>query len=231
MRWVSTTSTRECGGDKIAKFADKMLDASELRRCFATTDPLVADRSEAHARGLPGRRQALLLNRSLLVRLLLPLVSCLFVTAVCRGQQRSAELSFAKTEFDESRAGHLTLEWNRLAGAARYRVTDAAGATMYVGVHERAFVSGLPDGEYQFQVAALDQEDRPLAVSSIPATVVVRHWPLSYAVGLFACGLVVVCAVLAVIVRGALSTSNSPNGLDARPAVASHRSAGSGSDV
>ena len=121
-------------------------------------------------------------------------------------KSKALELAFVQTSFDEARSGYVTLEWNRVAGAVEYEVTDQEQSRLYRGVHERGFVSGLTDGDYQFRVLARDENGNVIAQSTVPAELTVRHWPLAYAFVLFGCGLVVFTVIVGVIVRGALAS-------------------------
>jgi hypothetical protein len=120
------------------------------------------------------------------------------------GSLRSEALQFTKQVYgaDEAREGHVTLTWNELQGATEYAVTDQSGATMYHGVHPQAFVSGLANGVYEFRVAAIDDAGREIASTAVPAMVTVKHWPLSQALALFFCGLLVFLTLVCVIYRG-----------------------------
>ena len=89
-------------------------------------------------------------------------------------------------------------------GATEYRLIDEAGRDVYVGSSTSAFVSGLPDGSFQFRVRAYDSSDTLIGEGGLPMTVQVNHWSLLYAAILFLIGLTVVAAVVWVIVTGAL---------------------------
>ena len=52
----------------------------------------------------------------------------------------------------------------------------------------------------------MDGDGKIIALGDSAATVVVKHWPLSYAISLFLLGLVVVLTVIVVIARGALGS-------------------------
>ncbi len=111
-------------------------------------------------------------------------------------------LRFQSVPKSAIREGYLALSWNDVAGAAAYEVREADDLSYYRGVASESFVSGLSDGTYDFQVSAIDGSGGIIATSDT-VTVVVQHWPLRDAFGLFAVGLIVVMSVLVVIVRGA----------------------------
>ncbi len=120
---------------------------------------------------------------------------------------QSASLSllvFDKTLIEEAREGHATLTWKALAETSTYRVSDAYGSVLYSGAFPQAFVSGLEDGKHQFTVLGLDSAGRTIAISQVPAVVVVRHWPMAQAMALFAIGAVVFFALVAVLSYGAI---------------------------
>lgn len=105
------------------------------------------------------------------------------------------------------REGYVTLRWNSVRDAAEYEVFDREHKSYYRGVMPEAFISGLSDGTYGFQVRATDGAGSIIATAN-PTTVVVQHWPLSYAIGLFAIGFAVVMGILLVIVQGARAPAN-----------------------
>ncbi len=115
---------------------------------------------------------------------------------------QAAPLEFTVDHFADVREGHVTLDWNPIDAAEVYSVTDERSVEVFRGATPQAFVSGLPNGEHVFTVAAIDGQGQVLAQSPVPATVTVQHWPLSVALGLFACGFVVLVAVISVLVWG-----------------------------
>ncbi|KAA5539075.1 hypothetical protein FYK55_25390 [Roseiconus nitratireducens] len=117
--------------------------------------------------------------------------------------ESSQSLQFDQTRF-EAAEGYLTLTWNELNSAAEYSVRQDSGLEVYRGPLPEAFVSGLPDGTYQFTVDALDTQGQVIARSAQPAVVEVVHWPLRMALALFFGGLVIFLLLIAVIIRGAL---------------------------
>lgn len=70
-----------------------------------------------------------------------------------------------------------------------------------MGVATRSFQSGLADGTYSYRVQAYDADDRVLATSD-DAVATVRHWGMIQSLTLFTIGLVVVCGIVLVIIRG-----------------------------
>ena len=77
----------------------------------------------------------------------------------------------------------------------------------YRGVMTEAFISGLSDGTYLFHVRAFDNAGSIIATAK-PTTVLVHHWPVSYAIALFTIGFAVVMGVIVVIVRGAIAPTS-----------------------
>ncbi|TWT75226.1 hypothetical protein [Allorhodopirellula solitaria] len=133
-------------------------------------------------------------------------------SVVAQGTSRDAPpsgmMAFKQVEFDDVRAGYVTLEWNDILDEAEfessYLVKDGEGTTYYRGHLPMAFISGLPDGEYRFDVWAVDSEGSILARGSGPAVVRVEHWSLTQAMSLFVIGLVVFLILVGVIVHGAV---------------------------
>lgn len=104
------------------------------------------------------------------------------------------------------REGYATLGWEPHPEATEYHLIDAQDRVVYTGAASSAFVSGLPDGDFEFRVRAFD-DGRPLADGPQAITVRVAHWPLGGALVLFMVGLTVVTAVLMVIIRGSMQES------------------------
>lgn len=115
-------------------------------------------------------------------------------------------LEFTSPNPITSDAGYGTLTWNALSDANTYviRRADDERQIYYEGALSRAFVSGLPDGEYRFHVEAWDATSTLIARSSQPAVVQVQHFSMLTTWILFSIGLVVVVSVLWIIVRGSL---------------------------
>jgi len=138
-------------------------------------------------------------GRDASVRRLLPLLLLLVQAWTAGGQDSPAadsvptdsvpKLPFKETEFDTTKAGHVALEWKDVEEAVEYVVVDNHGDEVYRGPLPRAFVSGLSDGHYSYQVTAYDEYGEVLAKSDVAAEITVEHWPLQYALGLFAVGL------------------------------------------
>lgn len=89
----------------------------------------------------------------------------------------------------------------------RYQVTDDQDRQSYQGPFTQAFVSGLSDGEFAFNVTALNADGDVIANSSQPAQLTVRHWSLTQAIALMSVGFVVFVSVVVVIIRGWLSSA------------------------
>jgi hypothetical protein len=128
-------------------------------------------------------------------------VSAADVAGAEQSSRSDQKLQFESVPTSPVREGYLKFSWNAVAGAVDYEVRAADGLSYYRGAALQAFVSGLSDGEYQFQVSAIDGSGEILA-NSDTATVVVQHWPLANALSLFAVGLLVVISILVVIIRG-----------------------------
>ncbi|WP_145344000.1 hypothetical protein [Rosistilla ulvae] len=117
-------------------------------------------------------------------------------------------LRFSETEFTAVQEGYLTLRWNEVAEATEYQVIDDTGLSRYRGLFPEAFISGLADGTYRFNVRALDSDGNELARSTVPASVEVKHWSLSFSLMLLSCGMVVFLAIIGLIVVGTWRTSH-----------------------
>ncbi|TWU18823.1 hypothetical protein Poly21_09890 [Allorhodopirellula heiligendammensis] len=132
-------------------------------------------------------------------------------------------IAFNQTRFVDVREGYVSLEWNDVLGSeslhkdggntlatdASYMVWDERGTVYYRGHLPMAFVSGLPDGDYQFDVAVAARDGQILRHADEPAIVMVRHWSMPQAMSLFTVGLVVFLALIAVIVHGSCSCRRS----------------------
>ncbi|QEG39206.1 hypothetical protein [Roseimaritima ulvae] len=116
--------------------------------------------------------------------------------------QSEATLEFTVDQFDDVREGHVTLDWTAVDAATVYSVTDERNVEVFRGTTPQAFVSGLPDGQHVFTVAAMDGQGQVLVQSPTPAVVTVKHWSLGMALSLFVCGFVVLLAVVGVLVLG-----------------------------
>lgn len=118
--------------------------------------------------------------------------------------QTADALLFDETELSDVREGYVTLSWNVKPQASEYQLISSDGQTVYRGALPQAFVSGLADGSHTYDVVALDAKGEVIARSSVSAVVQVQHWSLGLAGLLFACGLVVFVAIVALIVLGTL---------------------------
>ncbi len=111
-------------------------------------------------------------------------------------------MAFEQTEFAVNKEGYVSLNWNEVAGASEYVLLDAQQRVQYRGAFPVAFVSGLSNGTYPFHVQAKDADGKVIAKTQIPAVVVVRHWPMKYASGLFFVGLAVFLILVFLITWG-----------------------------
>lgn len=116
----------------------------------------------------------------------------------------SERLAFEETEHGPLKEGYLELSWNEIPEAVAYKVHDGDGSLYYQGSFARTFISGLSDGNHEFEVTAYDANGNELARSAQPAEVVVEHWPLYQAFLSFGAGLVVFVSVIAVVIHGAI---------------------------
>lgn len=98
--------------------------------------------------------------------------------------------------------GRAKLSWESCEGAEGYRVRELGGAVFYEGRIPRAFISGLPDGDHEFVVEALDADGGVLAASPQSTVMVVQHWKLSTAFGLLSVGAVVFACIVGVLLAG-----------------------------
>lgn len=146
----------------------------------------------------------------LFLTLCLTLLQALSVFAQGVSGTPDVSLAFSEAEFPVAREGYVQLKWNTVEPAVAYEVTEARDGRAYYGEFPQAFVSGLSDGTYLFTVTAFGTDGEPLAVSDKPAEVVVRHWPLSQAVALFAIGLCVFLTLIGVIIYGTRMTRMDP---------------------
>ncbi len=121
-----------------------------------------------------------------------------------------AALPVLESDLPVATAGYYRLSWALDGAAATLPVFElqeslkadfADPATVYRGPDEASVMSGRGDGEYWYRVRAADGD------WSEPVNVVVRHHPLSRALGFFAVGALVFLAILVVIVRGSMRTS------------------------
>lgn len=164
---------------------------------------------EARQTGASAMRRWNRWNSRYLLGLSVFMMGLLAVDSPLQGQTSSANeppadqsLAFATSSFDDLREGYLSLEWNRVPDATRYEVVDSRGVVAYSGSQNQAFLSGLADGNYLYNVRAYNASDIVIATSKVPAKVTVRHWPAALVAVLFSVGLIVVLAVVIVIVMG-----------------------------
>lgn len=115
-----------------------------------------------------------------------------------------SELIFTESEIGPVQEGYFTLSWSPVDQPVEYVLSDSDKNVVYRCVLPEAFVSGLADGTYAYSIKAIDANGDVVAESMQPAQVTVEHWPLWYALALFACGLVVFLSVVVVIVQGSL---------------------------
>ncbi len=116
-------------------------------------------------------------------------------------------IAFESSLHEDVREGYVTLRWNSVADAVDYEVLDGQEKSAYRGVMTEAFISGLSDGTHLFHVRAFDNAGSIIATAK-PTTVLVHHWPVSYAIALFTIGFAVVMGVIVVIVRGAIAPTS-----------------------
>jgi hypothetical protein len=115
---------------------------------------------------------------------------------------QAGAVEFSAHRISGVREGYVTLEWNGVDAAQTYSVSDERSIEVFRGGTPQAFISGLPNGEHLFTVTAIDGSGLVIARSTKPATVLVEHWSLGFALSLFACGLVVLAALIGVLVWG-----------------------------
>ncbi|WP_146597564.1 hypothetical protein [Novipirellula galeiformis] len=135
-------------------------------------------------------------------------------------------LAFEETSFSLNKEGYLSLRWNEISDATQYILVDQQQRELYRGAFPVAFVSGLSDGTHPFHVQALDADGSVIATTRDPAVVVVEHWPMRYAIGLFVVGLAVFVTLLALIVRGSTRPRSVPPvaaGTDSQESLSSGR--------
>ncbi|WP_345689355.1 hypothetical protein [Novipirellula caenicola] len=111
-------------------------------------------------------------------------------------------LAFEKTEFPVNHEGYVSLNWNEVPEASEYVLLDDSQRIQYRGAFPVAFVSGLSDGTYPFHAQARNADGDVIAATQVPAVVVVQHWPMAYAAGLFFVGLAVFLVLLFLITWG-----------------------------
>lgn len=114
----------------------------------------------------------------------------------------SSAPSAAKDQSQILREGHITLRWQPDPRADGYRVIDHSGAVIYEGRMARGFVSGLPDGEYEFTAVSVGQDLETIEKSQEPLRVVVQHHSLETAGLIFSVGALVVLILFGVLVAG-----------------------------
>ncbi|TWT61389.1 hypothetical protein [Rubinisphaera italica] len=118
----------------------------------------------------------------------------------------SPPIEFAQKKFADVREGYIDLRWNAVEGAAEYQVVENDGLVVFRGAFPQAMISGLANGEYSYQVKALNAQGKLIAQSNEPALITVDHWPLWQALSLFSVGLIVFLAIIFVIIQGAMAT-------------------------
>jgi len=122
-------------------------------------------------------------------------------------------IEFETRDFPDAREGYVSLDWNEVAGSiaahVSYRVRDQNDRVVYRGGLPMAFVSGLPDGEYEFHVESVDANGDVLARSLVPAVVTVRHWSMWQAWLSFGVGMTVFIVLVVVIIHGSWNARRS----------------------
>jgi hypothetical protein len=105
----------------------------------------------------------------------------------------------ALTEFGPVTEGHTTLIWREDPEADGYRLLGEEGRVLYEGRFTQAFISGLPNGEHEFRVVAVDRFGQVISTGPAPVVVTVQHWDVNLAWGLFGLGAVVMASLGAVL--------------------------------
>ena len=115
-------------------------------------------------------------------------------------------LAFESDLHDGIHEGYVTLKWNKVAEAETYRVIGPDAELVYEGHLNQAFLSGLSDGTFEYRVQAVSSAGSTIATSS-PTKVIVAHWSLRQAFGLFGIGLIVMLSVVVVLICGSRRVS------------------------
>ena len=121
----------------------------------------------------------------------------------------AGEIVFDELPPAANREGYLKLSWSELETADAYQLSDASGAIVYQGRLPKAFVSGLPDGEHEFQVVALDRSGQRVGHSRHGVSVVVSHWPMAMTWSLFGVGAVMTVSLFLTLAVGVARTRRS----------------------
>lgn len=135
---------------------------------------------------------------------------CVLTASSGTAQGEDVALAFESDLHEGVREGYVTLKWNTVSGADRYRVVSSDAKTVYEGQVNQAFLSGLSDGTFEYRVQAISSAGSTIATSP-PTTVVVAHWSLPQAVVLFGIGLIVMLAVVVVLIRGSRGVTGEVN--------------------
>lgn len=130
---------------------------------------------------------------------------------------QQAPINWEQDRFEDVREGYQLLQWNAIADAARYEVTDADDVSYFVGAQNEAFISGLPDGEHVFRVLAFSRDGVLIGECESPAVIVVRHWPITYAYVLLSFGAVVFVVMVAAIGIGQIRANRHAAASEAKP--------------
>lgn len=115
-----------------------------------------------------------------------------------------AEIVWSQNRFENVREGYQSLAWAEIQPAATYQVINSQGHTFYRGAFPQAFISGLPDGEHAFTVQGFSADGELVGASSLRATIVVNHWPMSQALSLLVMGMVIFGILIGLIVVGSI---------------------------
>lgn len=106
-----------------------------------------------------------------------------------------------------SNNGHVKLQWKVTRQGQAVEVQQASdqnfesARTVYRGLEEGTFISGLPDGNYYYRVRHIG------GAWSDAVLLTVKHHSLRSALVLFALGAIVFALTAFIVIKGALNTS------------------------
>lgn len=126
------------------------------------------------------------------------LVRIIIIMAILLAPNSAAIAAGLTVTDDGTTAGYVTLSWRDVTGNTfeLKEKTSQGWQTLYAGGDRATTLSGLPDGNYEFQLTADGTR------VGAPVTVTVQHHSLTRAWVFFGAGALMILALVTLLVRG-----------------------------
>ncbi len=127
-------------------------------------------------------------------RFVLAGIVTVLTSAVAASAQEPPSVKFRNDRKLKTNEGHVSLAWTADGASLEYELQSAAGTAFenpsreYLGANDTFFLSGIPNGKYQFRVRARRPDGGDWGPWSESVELVCEHHPLSLAWTLFATG-------------------------------------------